>query len=249
MADAGQEIATPWVGITVSIDPGRRLRRGVPYLYTPQSYSAAVFAAGGVPVLLAPGDAASAARSLERCDALVLSGGDQLPTHFGAAGPRESTGDGEGPPRDAEDAARIAWERALIDAATERRLPVLGVCYGMQLLNLHFGGSLRAGFLPEESRHGGSGAVTTHPVAVRESSRVFDWIGARAEVASSHHQAIDRVAPSFRITASAPDDVVEAIESEEAPLFGIEWHPELDDTGPAIYAGLIAAARQRPANP
>ncbi len=229
---------TPWVGITPCLDPGERLRPGVPYLYLQRSYAVAVSAAGGVPVVLAPGRGrGAAAASLARCDALVLSGGDQLPTRFGA-------GDARAPARDPERAERIEWERALIDEATARGVPVLGVCYGMQLLNLHYGGSLRDAFLPASGGHGGSGAITRHRVETRPATRIASWVGGDAEVASSHHQAVDEVAPRFRVAATAPDGVVEAIEDPDAGVYGVEWHPELDATGAGIYAGLVEEARR-----
>lgn len=227
----------PWVGITLCIDPGERLRPGVPYLYSQRSYADAVAAAGGVPVFVSPrADVSMAAQALSRCDALLLSGGDQLPTRLDASG--------EEPLRDAEAAERIGWERALIDAAVARELPILGVCYGMQLLNLHFGGSLRATFLPESGGHGGSGAIEKHRVDTRAETRIARWVGAHAEVASSHHQAVEEVAARFCVAATAPDGVVEAIEDRSAPVFGVEWHPELDATGASVYAGLVEEARR-----
>jgi len=231
-------LAPPTVGITISIDAGARIRPGIEYLYVQRSYSRALREAGACPVLLTPdADPGEVAR---RCGALVITGGDWLPDSFGeGAAP---------PPRDAECAERVDWDRALIDAAADSGVPLLGVCYGMQLLNLHFGGRLVAGDAASpQSRagvdHGGSGRVVRHAVETMSGSRLAGWIGSGCEVASSHHQRVSEVAPGFRVAAVARDQVIEAIEWEgDGWLVGVEWHPEQDGSGAGIYGALVAAA-------
>lgn len=227
-------MAAPTVGITVSIDPGARLRPGVEYLYVQRSYARAVGRAGAFPILIPPD--AEPRETAQRCGAIVITGGDWLPDSFTAVAPL---------PRDAEQAERVAWDRALIDAALAAAVPLLGVCYGMQLLNLHFGGCLAA--KPPQvggcGDHGGSGRIAHTPVSTVPGTRLAGWVGADCQVACSHHQVVDAVAPGFRVAASARDGVVEAIEWEGPEwLLGVAWHPELDATGARIYRGLVQAA-------
>jgi putative glutamine amidotransferase len=135
-----------------------------------------------------------------------------------------------------------------------RGLPVLGVCGGAQLLNIALGGTLvqhipshrpRAG---EHRRQGGSDSL--HTVQVEEGSRLAAIVGAGAlETNSSHHQAIDAVAPGLRVVARAPDGITEAVErSNGSLLLGVQWHPErLADRAPhlALFEALVQAALSR----
>jgi putative glutamine amidotransferase len=223
----------PLIGVTISIDPGKRLRAGHEYLYIKRSYSACIVEAGGHPVLIPPDLRASAV--VEICDGLVISGGDDLPASFQNGTTLDSPS--------AEVAARIDYERQLIDAFGAAKKPVLGVCYGMQLINLHFGGTLHVELpsdLPSAVGHGGSGVSIQHPITTAPNTALRQALGERAIVASSHHQAIDRVAPGFVASAHADDGVIEAIEGQG--FVGVEWHPEADATGAAIYGNLVALA-------
>ncbi|HEX2830844.1 MAG TPA: gamma-glutamyl-gamma-aminobutyrate hydrolase family protein [Burkholderiales bacterium] len=225
----------PVIGVSISIDPGKRLRAGHEYLYIKRSYSACIAKVGGHPVLIPPDLAPSAVAEL--CDGLVISGGDDLPACFDAGVALDSPS--------AEVQERIGYERLLIDAFNASRKPVLGVCYGMQLINLHFGGTLHVE-LPGGGaiEHGGTGISTQHHVTTAVGSALRRALGERALVASSHHQAIDKVAPGFTAAAHADDGVVEAIEGRG--FTGVEWHPESDATGPAVYRHLVELSRQQP---
>ena len=226
----------PTIGITVSLDPGERIRPGVDVLYVSRAYARAVRDAGALPLLVPPdADPAGAARV---CDGFVVTGGAMLPTSF-AGGAAAGAHVGA-----AELDERIAWDRRLLDRALADGRPLLGVCYGMQLMNLHAGGTLHgdlAASVAGALDHGGNGRVAVHAITPCEGASLRALVGPGAQVASSHRQAVDRVARGFRVAATSPDGVVEAIEPEDgASLLGVEWHPESDATAAAVYGWLVA---------
>jgi putative glutamine amidotransferase len=226
----------PLIGITVSLDHGERLRAGHDYLYVKRAYAQAVARAGGHPLLVSPELAPAAAAAL--CDGLVISGGDDIPP--------ELYGERAAAAARPESAERINWERRLLDLFTRAATPLLGVCYGMQLINVHFGGTLVqdiAGADAAALDHGGGGRATSHEVKIAAGSFLAPLFGSAAVVCSTHHQAVARLAPGFRVAATSPDGVIEAIERDH--LLAVEWHPEADQTGAAIYRLLVERARQR----
>ena len=198
--------------------------------------AAAVEAAGGVPVLLPPQRDPEALA--QRVDGLLLpGGGDYMPERsypaavgFDAVAPRQ-----------------LAFDRALLASALERRLPVLGICYGMQLLALHCGGRLHYDIptdLPAAASHRlGDGRHALRVVAGSQLARV---IGAEpAPVNSRHHQAIADPGRA-RAVATAPDGVIEAIELANGFAIGVQWHPE-DLAGPQrdpLFAAFVTACRK-----
>ncbi len=207
----------------------------------PAAYVDAVAAAGGVPVLLPPRPGVVEA-ALPRLDALLLSGGpDVEPVHYGA----EPGPDTQAPSRERDEA-----ELGLLSTAVEAGLPVLGVCRGMQLLNVARGGTLHQ-HLPDVLGHAGHapepGVYAPHPVHVDPTSRLAGLLG-RVEVESVpsyHHQGLDRLGDGLVATAWAPDGTVEAVEDPQRPfVVAVQWHPEVG-TDPALFAGLVEAARAR----
>jgi putative glutamine amidotransferase len=237
------ESERPMIGITTY---GRKDGR----YHLPAEYVDAVRRAGGVAVLLPPGDA-RVDEVLDRLDGFVLAGGGDLdPALYGA--PRH-------PATAAVDAERDAVELALVRALAERRLPTLAVCRGCQVLNVAFGGTLHQ-HLPEVVGDGllhrtpdgdDDAEQPRHAVEVEADSAVAAAMGAtRPEPISWHHQAADRVAPPLRVVARAADGTVEALELPGHPeLLAVQWHPERsaaeDPSQQRLFDAVVAAARER----
>ena len=205
----------------------------------PATYGDAVQRAGGTPVLLPPVDPASAPYVVDRLDGLVVTGGaDVDPRRYGAEPHPETV---------TWRSDRDAWELALLDAAQERDLPVLGICRGMQVMAVQAGGTLDQ-HLPESvghETHSGRGEefgdvdVETCP-----GTRVRMLVGDRSNVSCHHHQSV-RQHPGFTPSAYAADGTLEAMEAPgERFLVAVQWHPETRaDAG--LFSGLVAAAVAR----
>ncbi|MCK2221618.1 gamma-glutamyl-gamma-aminobutyrate hydrolase family protein [Actinomadura sp. ATCC 31491] len=212
---------TVWADMTVAL---------LPYMYVEQ-----VVRAGGQPVVLPPaGDPAQALRGL---DGLVLAGGGDIdPARYGAD-PHERTGYVRGFRDDAE--------FTLLARALEAGLPYLGVCRGLQVLNVALGGSLHQ-HLPDvvgHAEHSPEPGVFGHlPVTPVPGSRLAKAVGADpVTVPHYHHQAVDRLAPGLSVTATAADGTVEAVELDgTAFAMAVQWHPEAAEDC-ALFEALIAA--------
>jgi putative glutamine amidotransferase len=116
----------------------------------------------------------------------------------------------------------------------------------MQLMNVHFGGSLHQDIYAFNSAaidHGDSSKAALHEIHIVEDSLLFSALGEKVVVASRHHQAVNRLAPNFKVVARSQDDIIEAIESQN--FLGVEWHPEADSTGTAIYSMLVKKAAHK----
>ncbi len=210
-----------------------------PAVLLPAAYVDRLSEAGALPILLPPVGPAAAA-VVPRLDALVLAGGGDLdPSTYD--GSTHSSIYGVNPDRD-------QTELAVTAAADDRGLPILAICRGIQVLNVARGGTLHP-HLPDivghERHSGGSGQYGRHPVAVTAGSRLACAMGpdspARCDVATHHHQAVDRVGRGLDVVARADDGTVEAVEDPGRFVVGVQWHPEVDDDG-GLFRALVAAA-------
>jgi putative glutamine amidotransferase len=213
----------------------------------PRSYATAVQATGAV-ALLVPPDAAAEGdpdRVLDRVDGLILAGGSDVdPETYGAE--RHPETKGTWPERD-------RFELALARRAVERGMPLLGICRGMQMLNVALGGTL-VQHLPdlvghEDHRHT-PGSFGDHAVRLESSSLAARAAGAgEITVKSHHHQGVEDVGEGLAVTGhSLADDLVEAIELPgESFALGVLWHPEEDVKSRIIGALVQASCREVPA--
>lgn len=211
-------VARPLIGLSTS-QTTDALSRG--FNGTPRRYAEAVQAAGSTPLLL-PVLPEAAAEYARRVDAVLLTGGVDLhPRHYGQV-PRRGLGE--------VDEERDAFEIALYRAARELDKPVLGICRGMQVMNVLEGGTLHQHLPDVPEAWADHAQVAPAPVLGHEVSFVPGTLlerahGPAAFLNSYHHQAVDEVAPTLRVTATAPDGVVEGVEGDG--LIGVQWHPEM----------------------
>jgi len=208
----------------------------------PSGYVAAVQRAGGVAVLLPPDRAAidDPDPVLDLLDALILAGGVDVGPHAYGADPHPATDD---PNED-----RDAFELALAQRALERDIPLLGICRGMQVMNVAAGGTLHQ-HLPELVGHADHrrtpGVFNDHDVRLEEGSLAARATGEELHATKSHHhQGVDALGQGFVATGwSALDDLPEAIERPERRFaLGVQWHPEADETS-RLIASLVEEAR------
>ena len=209
-------------------------------------YTDAVELAGGVPVVLpVVDDPALVDEQLDLVDGLVLTGGPDLsPSLYGAR---------KHPKTRLMLPARQVYDLELARAAVRRDIPVLGICGGLQLVNVAFGGDL-VQHLPDEvgdrvPHRVEGGAYTSHEVIVQPHSRLHRILGVeRLAVNSGHHQAASKVGGGLRVTARAPDGVIEALELKgDIFCVCVQWHPEIlareSDANLALFRALVDAAR------
>ena len=213
------------VGVTEQWLGGAKGREKNPHAGVGEEYAEAIRRGGNIPVVICrTAETGHLAQAIAPLDILILTGGaDVDPARYGAE-PSPKLGMVQ---RD-----RDAFDFAVLDAAMARKLPVMGVCRGVQVINVYFGGTLwqdlPSEFPVKDIRHrGDSVGVRCHTINIEPDSRLAAVVGSTSVgVNSLHHQAVKRLAPGFRIVARAPDGVVEAIEHTSLPVAGVQFHPE-----------------------
>jgi putative glutamine amidotransferase len=227
---------TPNIGVTSNLEDVTYGIWTEPAAMVPLTYVRAIARAGGRPLLLAPtpADLSDPAELLDLLDGvLITGGGDVDPAAYGER-PHAAT--------EAVESDRDAFELLLVRAAADRDLPCLGVCRGMQVVNVAYGGALEQ-HLPDRldnDIHRGAGAnFADHHVEVEPDSLAALAAGAtRVGVKSYHHQGVARVGAGLRITArAAGDGTIEAVEDAQRRfMLGVLWHPEEDEADRLIAA-------------
>ncbi len=235
----------PAIGICTALE---RANYGVwdqPAALSPLSYISAIQRAGGLAIMIPPDEqlVATPDEMLGRIDGLILAGGADIdPSCYGAERHPETRH--TVPDRD-------RMEIALALGAIERDLPVLGICRGMQLINVALGGTLHQ-HLPdlfghnEHRRHPGTFDGAEHDVRLEPGSLAAEAAGEEVHVTKSHHhQGVDAIGEGVRVTGhSMLDDLVEAIElPSQSFVLGVQWHPEADEQSRVVRTLVERAAQ------
>lgn len=202
-------------------------------IYINLSYLNAIEQSGGTPVLVGRPDKDEVTRLIDSCDAVFLTGGDDIvPELYGEA---KSTLCGKTDPSQRD---RVEWD--ILDQAYARKMPILGVCRGMQVMNAHLGGTLYQdiqGELKDATKHDfhkdDSGNklrrdLAAHEINIIPGTLFYNIVQEKKfPVNSLHHQGIKSLAQDLRPCALAPDELIEGIEHQAYPFcVGVQWHPE-----------------------
>ncbi len=236
----------PMIGVSGSIEKDESKQIIV------RDYFTAILASGGVPVLLSMDMQSDQIQTcMQHLDGVLLAGGnDVAPVRYNEM-PKHQLGP--------VDPLRDEFEVRLIEACYRLKMPLLGICRGVQMMNIAMGGTLYQDLPTDYKRDGGKAGMqhnqtcqaryASHTVYIDRDSMLYQILGeTTVDVNSFHHQAVQRVPSLLRICAAAPDGIVEAIENAAHPFFlGVQWHPERmyrdDAHSYALFDAFVAAAK------
>lgn len=176
-----------------------------------KTYVHAVGAAGGAPVLCAEDN--SAEDYAQVCDGLLLTGSFSYCPRFELRDRLSQVGQPE----------RVVYDKKLFEAFQKAGKPIFGVCLGQQIINLFLGGTLSNNF---KYQTGVEHMMTAHTIQAEPGSVLYELFGGEFYVNSRHNNAIEKLAPGLKVTATSPDGIIEAVEHETLPIWAFQFHPE-----------------------
>lgn len=217
------------IAITMRLSQEDAVAGGMLTASVHHEYGEAVRAAGGQPIFIDSSCDVDVIAAL--VDGVIISGGNDIDPAFYGQENRHC--------QVLEPRLRTEWENHLIDACDAYGVPILGICYGSQLLNVHYGGTLYQDIAAEkgsELNHGADHATALHDVLFDDD--ILGYKGGETMPSTArHHQAIRDLAPGFSAAGHTSDGVIEAIQGHGH--FGIQWHPESGATAATIYTNFI----------
>ena len=214
--------------------------------YAPRPLIEAIVKSGGLPVIFPSVDPELIPNYLDLFDGIIFAGGSDVDPTFYGEEPHQELG--------STYFKRDLFEVALVKAALEANKALMGICRGMQVINVALGGTVFQD-LSEDPRQtlkhsqNAPGNFLSHHVNVDQDSRIFNLVGSRPYVNSRHHQALNQIGSGLKVTARADDQIPEAIESvDNDRILAVQWHPENMfkhyDYSQALFADLIQRAQE-----
>ncbi len=235
-------MSLPLIGLTTYRTTGQMTIYDGELAVLPAQYVEAITRSGGIAVLLPPQelDSEGAQKIIGSLDGMLLTGGADInPQRYGQKA---------GPHTQASEDLRDAFESTLLDAALASQKPLLGVCRGAQMLNVHLGGTIHQ-HLPDVMGHDryrvGDGAFHAEDMTIHPGSLLQKVLGGALSVQGHvyHHQGINRVAPGLHPSAHGFDGTIQAVETSDVPFcLAVQWHPEEHLADLRVFEGFVAAA-------
>ncbi|WP_249869475.1 gamma-glutamyl-gamma-aminobutyrate hydrolase family protein [Oceanobacillus saliphilus] len=210
----------PIIGITSSILDIELKGEVNPAVHTNHQYVKAVTEIGGIPIVIPVSNEDMAKAYVDICDGIIFTSGEDVdPARYNQE-PEEEL--------QAINFARDETELPLVKYAVDKKIPIMGTCRGLAIINVALGGTMKQD-LESEHHQEAYRKLPTHEIHIEEDSQLYHLFGQKkAMVNSKHHQAVDKLADSLSIAAISDDNVIEAVESNEEDQFilGFQFHPE-----------------------